>query len=370
LRYRWVLLGIVVALWLAALKIEPLRHYPESWTLSTGVFWDDLVEWLNVNYFDSFEAVKTAILLKFMIPVKRFLLAQPWPFVLFCVMAAALSIAGLRRAVIAGVFVLTIVFTGLWQPAIVSVYLTGVSVLLAVAMGVPIGIASGTRPRLWKFVEVMIDTLQTLPSFVYLIPVVMLFRVGDFTAMFAIILYALAPAIRYTALGIREVDPGVIEAATAMGATRMQIMLRIRLPLALPSILLGINQTIMLALSMLVITALVGTRDLGRRPRPDGWHRRRHDRHDRRSIDDGFGGSHEEEVGSWVSRAPQLLSPGFPAGTDRLIRSRLRAALPTRISASSTRATAISSGSAMTFRCTASCGQMNWRQISRRMRLG
>lgn len=263
LRYRWALLGIVVALWLAALKIGALRHYPEPWTLSTGVFWDNLVEWLNVNYFDAFEAVKTAVLLNFMIPVKRFLLAQPWPFVAFCVTAAALSIAGLRRGVIAGVFVLTIAFTGLWQPAMVSVYLTGVSVLLAVAMGVPIGIASGTRPRLWQFVEVVIDTLQTLPSFVYLIPVVMLFRVGDFTAMFAIILYALAPAIRYTALGIREVDSGVVEAAAAMGATRAQILFRIRLPLALPSILLGINQTIMLALSMLVITALVGTRDLG-----------------------------------------------------------------------------------------------------------
>jgi glycine betaine/proline transport system permease protein len=105
--------------------------------------------------------------------------------------------------------------------------------------------------------------LQTLPSFVYLIPVVMLFRVGDFSAMVAVVLYALAPAVRYAAHGVRSVDPQMIEAGIVSGCTRWQLLRRIKLPLAMPEILLGLNQTIMLALSMLVITALVGTRDLG-----------------------------------------------------------------------------------------------------------
>jgi glycine betaine/proline transport system permease protein len=130
-------------------------------------------------------------------------------------------------------------------------------------IGVPIGIVSAERTALWRWVETTIDTLQTLPSFVYLIPAVMLFRVGDFTAMIAVVAYAVAPAIRYTALGIRGVDPRLVEAGRAMGCTRGQILRRIKLRLALPEILLGLNQTIMFALSMLVITALVGTRDLG-----------------------------------------------------------------------------------------------------------
>jgi glycine betaine/proline transport system permease protein len=109
----------------------------------------------------------------------------------------------------------------------------------------------------------VIDTLQTLPSFVYLMPVVMLFRVGDFAAMIAVVAYALAPAVRYTAHGLRQVDPQLIEAGIVSGCTPGQLLRKVRLKLALPEIMLGINQTIMLALSMLVITALVGTRDLG-----------------------------------------------------------------------------------------------------------
>jgi glycine betaine/proline transport system permease protein len=156
-----------------------------------------------------------------------------------------------------------IVATGLWEKAMITVYLCGISVVIAMAIGLPIGIAVANRPNAWAVTRAVIDTLQTLPSFVYLMPVVMLFRVGDFTAMIAIVAYAVSAAIRYTVLGLQGVDPRLIEAGRAMGSTDWQILTRIRLRLAMPEILLGLNQTIMFALSMLVITALVGTRDLG-----------------------------------------------------------------------------------------------------------
>jgi glycine betaine/proline transport system permease protein len=153
--------------------------------------------------------------------------------------------------------------TGQWEKAMTTLYLCGVSVIFSCLLGIPIGILSFDKPRLWQAVQAVVDTLQTLPSFVYLMPAVMLFRVGDFTAMIAVVAFAIVPAIRYTAFGLQKVDPALIEAGQAMGATQWQLLTRIRLRLALPEILLGLNQTIMFALGMLVITALVGTRDLG-----------------------------------------------------------------------------------------------------------
>jgi len=256
-------LAIVLVSAIAAYVFPAMQQYPASLQISTGSFWSGVVAWINVNFFDTIEAVKNALLLNVLIPFKRFLGGLPWLGVVGLLAVAGWRLGGWRLAALAGALAFMIAATGQWEKAMITVYLCGISAAIAMMIGVPIGIVSAERTALWRWVETTIDTLQTLPSFVYLIPAVMLFRVGDFTAMIAVVAYSVAPAIRYTALGIRGVDPRLVEAGRAMGCTRGQILRRIKLRLALPEILLGLNQTIMFALSMLVITALVGTRDLG-----------------------------------------------------------------------------------------------------------
>ena len=252
-----VLSGTLALLWKGA------ESFPESWTLTTGSFWSEMVRYININYFDQLEAFKTAVLLNLLIPFKRMLLRLPWPVVVALLALAGYSLGRWRLALLCAALSLFIAAVGLWDKAMITVYLCGISVLIAAAIGIPVGILASGHVKVWRTVEIVIDTLQTLPSFVYLMPVVMLFRVGDFAAMIAVVAYAIAPAIRYTAHGLRQIDPSLIEAGIVSGCTRFQLLTKIKLRLALPEIMLGINQTIMLALSMLVITALVGTRDLG-----------------------------------------------------------------------------------------------------------
>ena len=264
-RYPYTLASVLmlVVITLLGLVVPALQVYPESWSLTTGSFWDDLVKYININYFDELEAFKVFVLLNILVPVKRFLLALPWPMVVLAVALAGYQLGGLRLALLTAALSLFCACVGLWDKSMITVYLCGISVLFAAMFGIVLGIAAAENTRLGKMIEVFIDTLQTLPSFVYLMPVVMLFRVGDFAAMIAVIAYSIVPAIRYTLHGIRQVDPQLIEAGLVSGCTDWQILTKIKLKLALPQIMLGINQTVMLALSMLVITALVGTRDLG-----------------------------------------------------------------------------------------------------------
>jgi glycine betaine/proline transport system permease protein len=264
-RHSYTLAGVAVVTVTAllGLALPAVQRYPEALQASVGGVFSEVIRWINVNFFDTIEAFKNAILLNLLVPFKRLLGGMPWLGVTALLAFAGWRLGGFRLALLVGALAFLIAATGQWEKAAITVYLCGISVVLASLIGIPVGILSAERESVWRWVRVVIDTLQTLPSFVYLMPVVMLFRVGDFTALIAIVAYAVVPAIRYTVLGLEKVDPRLIEAGRAMGCTRLQILTRIKLKLALPEIMLGLNQTIMFALSMLVITALVGTRDLG-----------------------------------------------------------------------------------------------------------
>ncbi|WP_434618960.1 ABC transporter permease [Tabrizicola sp. M-4] len=264
-RHPYVLAAVVLiaVTWVLGLLLPAVQTYPDAARLSTSPFWAAAVEWINLTFFDTLEAVKNAVLIGILVPVKRFMLSLPWVAVVALLALAGWRLGGARLAALVGGLSFLIAATGQWEKAMITVYLCGLSTVFAMLIGVPVAIAVANRDRAWAVTRAVIDTLQTLPSFVYLMPVVMLFRVGDFTAMIAVVAYAVVASIRYTVLGLQGVDPRLIEAGRAMGCTEWQILTRIRLRLALPEILLGVNQTVMFALSMLVITALVGTRDLG-----------------------------------------------------------------------------------------------------------
>ena len=264
-RYRNLSLALVVLIATTAIGLlwPIFSQWPEQYEISTGLFWNDLIKWININFFDQLEAVKIFLLLNVLKPVKVFLLTLPWPGVLLMLAVAGWQLGGFRLALLVVACASFILITGQWTKAMITVYLCGLSVIAAMLIGLAVGITASRYTVLKRPVLVLIDTLQTLPSFVYLLPVVMLFRVGDFSAMVAVVLYALPPAVRYTLYGIEQISPSLIEAAKTSGCTRRQLLSKVQIRLAWPEIMLGVNQTVMFALSMLVITALVGTRDLG-----------------------------------------------------------------------------------------------------------
>ncbi|MGX5841772.1 ABC transporter permease [Mesorhizobium sp. ArgA1] len=190
-------------------------------------------------------------------------LGFPWPVFILGIALLAYQVAGMRLALFAAAGFLLILVNGLWPQLIQSLYLCTLAVLLCLLIGGALGVWAAYSDRASRLLKPICDALQTMPQFVFLIPALMFFKVGEFTALIAIVLYAIVPPIRYVEHGLRHVRADVVEAVEQMGATSTQTLFQAKLPLALPVVMLGLNQTIMAALSMLAIAALVGTRDLG-----------------------------------------------------------------------------------------------------------
>ena len=203
-------------------------------------------------------------LLKMLVFFEKTLIATPWP--IFMIVLVALTYWGSRSIKLCVGTVLAFVFIGyfrMWEETMSTIAIILTSVIMSVAIGLPTGIAMSRSDRTQKIVTPILDIMQTMPPFVYLIPIVMLMGIGKIPGLNAVVIYAIPPLIRLTNLGIREVDQEALEAADAFGATKRQKLFQVQLPLALPTIFAGINQTIMMALAMVIIASMIGVKGLG-----------------------------------------------------------------------------------------------------------
>ncbi|MDI6029248.1 proline/glycine betaine ABC transporter permease [Corticibacterium sp. UT-5YL-CI-8] len=200
----------------------------------------------------------------FLIQCERIMTRTPWPIVILVIAGLAwLASRSIKLALGCVVMLLLIGFFDMWDDTMKTISMIFVCTVIAIAIGLPLGIAMSRSDRLQNTVNPVLDVMQTMPSFVYLIPVVMLLGIGRVPGLIAVVIYAVPPMIRLTNLGIRLVDKDVLEAADAYGSSGWQRLFKVQLPLALPTIMAGINQTIMMALAMVVIAAMIGVQGLG-----------------------------------------------------------------------------------------------------------
>ena len=223
---------------------------------------DDMVDWMIVNFAALFDTI-TAVVRNILRWLELVFVGTPWPLTAAIFLILAYRVGGPRVAIFTAVALAYLGLFGFWSESMSTLALVGASTLICVVLGAPIGIWCAKSRRADILLKPVLDVMQTMPSFVYLVPAIAFFSIGKVPGVLATVVFALPPMVRLTALGIQQVPRHIVEAAVAFGASPRQLLVKIELPLAIPSVMAGINQTIMMSLSMVVIAALIGAGGLG-----------------------------------------------------------------------------------------------------------
>ena len=237
--------------------------FPEAFKYSVAKSVNSAIKWLLNTHGSAFDSFSSGIL-SLLLWVQGILVSIPWwAYIAFIALMAWIATRKIIPVIVLAVLPIFIGMFGLWHLALETLALVITSVVIALAIGIPMGVLMAEARYFAEFIKPVLDAMQTMPSFVYLIPAMMLFGLGKVPAVIATLIYALPPVMRLTCLGLQQVPRPVQEAALAYGATRWQLLKEVRIPLAMPSILAGVNQTTMMALAMVVIASMIGARGLG-----------------------------------------------------------------------------------------------------------